>query len=366
MKLFKWGKKKDVAEHAPQLEDVKPPVESQSKVEEAPEHQSAPEPKPEKVKKVKAKAAPKAKVSWFQRLKQGLNKTRQAFGGGLKSVITGRKIVDADLLDELETVLLTADVGVEATTDIIDQLTEQVDRNILKTPEALLQSLRASLSKMLSLVSQPLVVDEAKRPYVILMVGVNGAGKTTTIGKLANQFKQQGKSVMLAAGDTFRAAAVEQLQVWGERNDVPVVAQHAGADSASVIFDTVQAAQARGVDIVIADTAGRLHTKSNLMAELEKVVRVMKKLDDSAPHEIMLVLDAGMGQNALSQAEQFHQAVGINGITLTKLDGTAKGGIIFAIAKKLELPVRYIGVGESIDDLKPFVADEFVAALFDE
>ena len=300
------------------------------------------------------------KVSWFKRLTQSLGRTRSAFGGGLSGLFSERNTIDDTLLDELETTLLTADVGIEATDKIIASLTAQR----FKTPEAFMQGLQDSLYDILAPVSQPLAIDQSKQPYVILMVGVNGAGKTTTIGKLAQYYKSQGLSVMLAAGDTFRAAAVEQLQVWGERNNVPVVAQHTGADSASVIFDTVQAAKSRNVDVVIADTAGRLHTKSNLMAELEKIVRVMKKLDTSAPHEIMLVLDAGMGQNALSQAQQFHQAVGVTGITLTKLDGTAKGGIIFAIAQSLAVNLRFIGVGEQVDDLRPFDAQEFVAALF--
>jgi len=270
------------------------------------------------------------------------------------------------LLEEIETTLLTADVGITATTEIIDALTEKLERKQLKDGEAVRLALKEQLRGLLTESSAPLTIKSDKGPFVILMVGVNGVGKTTTIGKLARQFKNEGKSVMLAAGDTFRAAAVEQLQVWGERNDVPVVAQHTGADSASVIFDAVQSAQARGVDVVIADTAGRLQNKDNLMSELEKVVRVMKKLDDSAPHEVMLVLDAGTGQNALSQAEVFQRAVGVTGITLTKLDGTAKGGIIFAIARQLKLPIRYIGVGEQVEDLRPFESEAFVEALFDE
>ena len=257
-----------------------------------------------------------------------------------------------------------ADIGVEATTEIIEKLTERVERKQLGDADALYQALQQELAGLLSEHSGALQIDSSKQPYVILMVGVNGVGKTTTIGKLAKRFQAEGKSVMLAAGDTFRAAAVEQLQVWGERNDVPVVAQHTGADSASVIFDAVQSAKSKGVDVVIADTAGRLQNKANLMTELEKVVRVMRKLDDSAPHEVMLVLDAGTGQNALSQAALFTEAVGVSGITLTKLDGTAKGGVIFAIAKQLDLPIRFIGVGEQIDDLRPFEADEFIRALF--
>ena len=270
----------------------------------------------------------------------------------------------ADLFEELESRLLLADVGVDATLEIIDRLTQRVSRKELLRPEAVQGALREELLALLRPCEKPLVID-GQQPFVILMVGVNGVGKTTTIGKLAKHYMDAGCSVMLAAGDTFRAAAVEQLQVWGARNDVPVVAQHTGADSASVIFDALQAARARKVDVLIADTAGRLHNKDNLMEELKKVVRVMAKLDPFAPHEVMLVLDAGTGQNALSQAEHFQQWVGVSGITLTKLDGTAKGGIIFAIAKKLGLPIRFIGVGEAVEDLRPFQAEQFIEALFD-
>ena len=305
-------------------------------------------------------------VNFFARIKTGLGRTRASLSGGMADLFLGKKTIDSDLLEEIETLLLTADVGVEATTQIITTLTEKVERKQLSDPAALNEMLQQELTSLLSGSCEPLSLDAKGKPFVILMVGVNGVGKTTTIGKLAKRYQEEGKSVMLAAGDTFRAAAVEQLQVWGERNNVPVVAQHTGADSASVIFDAVQSAQAKGVDIVIADTAGRLQNKDNLMAELEKVVRVMKKLDDTAPHEVMLVLDAGTGQNALSQADLFKQAVGVSGITLTKLDGTAKGGIIFAIGKQLDLPIRYIGVGEQIDDLRPFVAEEFVKALFEK
>ncbi|MBC7191141.1 signal recognition particle-docking protein FtsY [Marinobacter sp.] len=304
-------------------------------------------------------------VSVFQRIRQGLGKTRESLSGGLADLFSVGKKIDDGLLEEIETTLLMADVGVTATTEIIDSLTDKLERNQLKDGEALRKALREDLRGLLAPVARPLELDTGTKPFVILMVGVNGVGKTTTIGKLARQFQQQGKSVMLAAGDTFRAAAVEQLQVWGERNEVPVIAQHTGADSASVIFDAVQSAQSRGVDIVIADTAGRLQNKDNLMSELEKVVRVMKKLDESAPHEVMLVLDAGTGQNALSQARVFQQAVGVSGITLTKLDGTAKGGIVFAIARQLQLPIRYIGVGEQVEDLRSFDAETFVDALFE-
>lgn len=306
------------------------------------------------------------KKGFFSRLASGLSKTRSGFSEGVASLLLGAKEIDDDLLEDLETQLVMADVGVEATTEIMARLTERVSRKELTNSNALYESLIKELQDMLAVCQEPLVIDSEKKPYVILMVGINGVGKTTTIGKLAKQFQAKGKSVMLAAGDTFRAAAVEQLQVWGERNDVPVIAQHTGADSASVIYDAVEAATSRGVDILIADTAGRLHTKDNLMAELEKVVRVMKKIDDSAPHEVMLVLDAGTGQNALNQAKQFQQAVGVTGLTVTKLDGTAKGGIVFALAKQLGLPVRFIGVGEGIDDLRPFNAEDFTRALFDK
>ena len=283
----------------------------------------------------------------------------------LGNLFLGAKEIDDDLLEEIETLLLMADVGVEATTEIVTRLTDRVERKQLKDPQALRDALKEELADLLGGVEHALVLPQDKQPAVILMVGVNGVGKTTTIGKLAKRYQSEGKSVMLAAGDTFRAAAVEQLQVWGERNQVPVVAQHTGADSASVLFDALQSAKSKGVDVLIADTAGRLQNKENLMQELQKVVRVMQKIDPSAPHEVMLVLDAGTGQNAISQARQFKEAVGVTGITLTKLDGTAKGGIIFAIAKQFDLPIRFIGVGESVDDLRPFEAGEFVQALFD-
>lgn len=301
---------------------------------------------------------------FFSRLKQGLKRTSNSFAEGMGSLLLGKKEIDEELFEELETQLLVADVGVEATRDIINSLTKQVSRRELANPDALYQALQKELTALLLPAEQPLQINTSNNPYVILMVGVNGVGKTTTIGKMTKRFQSEGKSVMLAAGDTFRAAAVEQLQVWGERNNVPVVAQHTGADSASVIFDAVQAAQARKVDVLIADTAGRLHNKDNLMEELKKVVRVMKKLDANAPHEVMLVLDAGTGQNALSQAKNFQEIIGVSGLTLTKLDGTAKGGIIFAISKQLGLPIRFIGVGEQVDDLRPFVVEDFVKALF--
>ena len=300
---------------------------------------------------------------FFARLKRSLVRTKENIGSGFFGLFSGKKI-DDDLFEELETQLLTADLGVDTTTRIIEGLVQHADRKQLKDAEALYGLLKQDMGEMLAKVEQPLVIDTSKKPYVILMVGVNGVGKTTTIGKLAKQFQAEGKSVMLAAGDTFRAAAVEQLQVWGQRNNIPVIAQHTGADSASVIYDAIEAARSRGADVLIADTAGRLQNKSNLMEELKKVVRVMKKLDDTAPHEIMLTLDAGTGQNALSQAKLFSEAVGLTGITLTKLDGTAKGGVIFAVADKFQIPIRYIGVGEGIDDLRPFVANDFIEALF--
>jgi fused signal recognition particle receptor len=303
--------------------------------------------------------------TWFDKVKSGLSKTRTSFSSGMATALLGRKTLDEDTLEELETLLLSSDVGIEATQTILDNLVERVSRKELKDNNALMNALQETLVELLKPVEQPLEINSSKTPFVVLVVGVNGVGKTTTIGKMTKRFQSEGKSVMLAAGDTFRAAAVEQLQTWGDRNDVPVIAQHTGADSASVIFDAVQAAKSRGVDVLIADTAGRLHNKDNLMAELEKVLRVIKKIDDTAPHEVLLVLDAGTGQNAVSQAEAFTKAAPLTGIALTKLDGTAKGGIIFALAKKFEVPVRFIGVGEQVDDLNRFKADEFVDALLD-
>ena len=304
-----------------------------------------------------------AKSGLFGRLKSGLSRTRNGLTSGLSDLVLGKKTIDDDVLDDIETLLLTSDVGVEATQEIVSDLTNRVNRNQLADADALFSALREDMANILAPASAPLEVDTKAQPYVILMVGINGAGKTTTIGKLAKKFQSEGKSVMLAAGDTFRAAAVEQLQEWGKRNEVTVVAQHAGADTASVIFDALQSAKSKGVDVLIADTAGRLHTQSNLMEELKKVRRVITKLDETAPHEVMLVLDAGIGQNAVVQAEEFRDAVGVSGITLTKLDGTAKGGVIFAVAKRLGLPIRFIGVGEGIDDLRPFEPKEFVDAL---
>lgn len=298
-------------------------------------------------------------------LRERLSKTRHNLTDGMADLVLGKKTIDDELLEELENRLLMADVGVEATTQIISDLTRRISRKELKDPDALFEALCEDMIKLLKPCEQALST-ETQFPFVILVVGINGAGKTTTIGKLARKFQDQGKSVMLAAGDTFRAAAVEQLQTWGERNNIPVIAQGTGADSASVIFDALESARARKIDIVIADTAGRLHTQSNLMDELKKIKRVMAKLDDTAPHETLLVMDAGFGQNGLIQARQFHEAIGLTGLALTKLDGTAKGGIVFAIAEKLALPIRFIGVGEGIEDLRNFAASDFVNALLDK
>ena len=308
---------------------------------------------------------PKEKTGFFSRIKSGLTKTRSKLSDGVGRVFLGEKTIDEELLEEIETVLLTSDVGVDATTQIVEELTKEVARKELADSKALYKQLMKQLIGLLERVEQPLEIPESDNPFVILMVGVNGVGKTTTTGKLAKLLQRSGKSVLLAAGDTYRAAAVEQLKVWGERNNVSVIAQGTGADSASVIYDALTAAKARNVDVLIADTAGRLQSKKNLMDELSKIRRVLSKFDDSAPHEVMLVLDAGTGQNAISQAMLFQEAVNVSGLTIAKLDGTAKGGVIFAIAKQLKLPIRFIGVGEQLDDLQPFVAREFVDALFD-
>ncbi len=302
----------------------------------------------------------------FASLKQKLAKTRASLSSGIASILLGNKAIDDDLLEQLEDALLMADVGIQATQKITANLVQVASRDQLKDGNSLLSILKQSMADILLPNAIPLIIDKQARPFVILMVGVNGAGKTTTAGKLAQQFKNQGQRVMLAAGDTFRAAAVEQLAIWGERLDIPVIKQGQGADSASVIFDALKSAQAKDIDILIADTAGRLHTQNNLMDELEKIKRVIGKLDPSAPHEIMLVLDAGTGQNALAQATHFKQAIGVTGITLTKLDGTAKGGMIFSVSEQLQLPIRYIGVGESVDDLREFNSEEFVDALLSE
>ncbi|MCF2846019.1 signal recognition particle-docking protein FtsY [Pseudoalteromonas sp. ACER1] len=319
----------------------------------------------EQEKVAQAAAEKPKKEGFFARLKKGLLKTRVNIGSGFASIFSGKKI-DDELFEELETQLLTADLGVDTTMKLIDNLTDAADRKQLKDGDALYELMKQEMASMLKTAEQPLVVSGDKKPFVILMVGVNGVGKTTTIGKLAKQFQNEGKSVMLAAGDTFRAAAVEQLQVWGERNSIPVIAQHTGADSASVVFDAFQAAKARNVDVLIADTAGRLQNKDNLMQELEKIARVMKKIDPDAPHEVMLTIDAGTGQNAISQVKLFNECVGLTGITLSKLDGTAKGGVIFAVADKFNIPIRYIGVGEGIDDLRTFNSSDFIDALFSQ
>ena len=349
----------DLAESDLALEETQEeqqPVQAEAEAEAEQEEVVVPQAKIEEVQE-------KPTESFFARLKRSLSRTKANIGAGFFGLFKGKQI-DEDLFEELEEQLLIADVGMNTTVKIIENLTEKASRNDLKDGEALYGLLKEEMAEILSQVEQPLVVDTTKTPYVILMVGVNGVGKTTTIGKLAKQFQGEGKKVMLAAGDTFRAAAVEQLQVWGQRNDVPVIAQHTGADSASVIYDAIEAAKARGVDVVIADTAGRLQNKSNLMEELRKIVRVMKKIDDSAPHEIMLTLDAGTGQNAISQAKLFSEVAPVTGITLTKLDGTAKGGVIFSIADQFQIPIRYIGVGEGIDDLRPFESKDFIEALF--
>ncbi len=307
-----------------------------------------------------------SKGGWFSRMKSGLSKSRKNFTEGLTNILIGGKEIDDELLEEVEDQLLVADIGVNATNRIIKNLTEATHRGDLIYSHSLYKALQKELTDILTPKVKALHIDSSKRPFVILMVGVNGVGKTTTIGKLAKRLQAEGKSVMLAAGDTFRAAATEQLQVWGERNNIPVVAQGHGSDSASVIFDAMQSAKARGIDVLIADTAGRLQNKSNLMEELKKVIRVMQKADPTAPHEAMIVLDAGTGQNALNQVEIFNEAVALTGVTVTKLDGTAKGGVVFNIAENTNVPIRFIGVGEKIDDLRPFQAEDFVKALFEK
>lgn len=382
--LFGRNKKQDEPKIEPIIEeekikDIEPSIEKfethdlveEEKIQEI---STALEPIEEiiEAKKLEDKLQPVAEIEtrekpseggFFSRLVKGLLKTKQNIGAGFRSFFLGKKI-DDELFEELEEQLLIADIGVPTTSKIIKNLTEHASRKELQDAELLYQQLKVEMADILEPVARPLEIDSTKKPYVILMVGVNGVGKTTTIGKLARKFQAEGKSVLLAAGDTFRAAAVEQLQVWGERNHIPVVAQSTGSDSASVIFDAMQSAAARNIDILIADTAGRLQNKNNLMDELKKIVRVMKKYDETAPHEIMLTLDAGTGQNAISQAKLFNEAVGLTGISLTKLDGTAKGGVIFAIADQFKLPIRYIGVGEKIEDLREFNAKEFIEALF--
>ena len=303
------------------------------------------------------------KAGFFKRLRSGLGRTRNKLSEGLQSVFLGEKTLDEKMLEELETILLSSDVGVYATQEIISDLTKKISRKELNNAASVYSHLQQTLTELLKPVEVPMETS-SHQPFVILMVGVNGVGKTTTIGKLAKQLQVEGKSVMLAAGDTFRAAAVDQLRIWGERNEVPVIAQETGADSASVVFDALAAAQARNIDVLIADTAGRLQNKKNLMEELTKITRVLRKIDPAAPHEVILVLDAGTGQNALSQAREFQNAVDVTGLVLTKLDGTAKGGMIFSLAQQLKIPIRYVCVGEQIDDLRPFSASDFVAALF--
>lgn len=370
-KLFKWFNKDNAdpakSENQPQAGIAAEETEMEAAA--SPEQMASPEVKGAEIEDTDKDSVKQG--SFFNRLKASLSRTKSNIGSGLSGLFRGKSI-DDELYEELETQLLIADVGVDTTQKIIADLTEQVDRKQLKDGDALLEALKEHMSSLLSKVEKPLFDEinafstEQNGPYVILMVGVNGVGKTTTIGKLAKQLQAQGKKVMLAAGDTFRAAAVEQLQVWGERNEIPVIAQHTGADSASVLFDAVEAAKARNVDVLIADTAGRLQNKDNLMQELKKVVRVMKKVSPQAPHEVMLTIDAGTGQNAISQASLFNEAVGLTGITLTKLDGTAKGGVIFSVADKLQLPIRFIGVGEGIDDLQTFASESFIQALFSE
>lgn len=353
-----------VAEQPEVVEPVAEPVPVAEVPVITPEPQPVQAPQSAEVASKPEEEAPKK--GFFARMRQGLSKTRGALVEGIAELFIGKKEIDDDLLEELETQLLVADVGVEATTDIIEKLTQRVKYKELDDADALMAALKSELADILEPADKPLVIPRQDTPFVILVVGVNGVGKTTTIGKLARKLQGEGRKVMLAAGDTFRAAAVEQLQVWGERNNIPVVAQHTGADSASVVYDAFEAAKARGVDVLIADTAGRLQNKDHLMEELKKVKRVLGKLDASAPHEVLLVLDAGTGQNALSQAKLFHEAVNLTGMAVTKLDGTAKGGVTFALSKQMQLPIRFLGVGEQIDDLRPFSANEFVDALFDQ
>jgi fused signal recognition particle receptor len=355
----------------PVVEDVVAPVEPAQpelprlEAEVAAKSEPELEPKPLPEPAVEPLPEPVKKPSLWASLRSGLARTREGLTEGLASLVLGKKQIDDDLLEELETRLLLADVGMETTRTLMNDLTQQVKRKDLKSPEALLESLYQHMVRLLERAQQPLRIQSANKPMVILVVGINGAGKTTTIGKLGQRLHGEGHKVILAAGDTFRAAAVEQLKAWGERVGVPVIAQASGADSAGVIYDALQAAQARQVDVLIADTAGRLHTQGGLMEELKKVKRVLTKLDADAPHEVLLVLDASIGQNALNQATHFHQALGVTGLVVTKLDGTAKAGILFAITQQLGLPIRFIGVGEKAEDLRPFVARDFVNAILD-
>lgn len=296
-------------------------------------------------------------------LKDRLFKSKRRLGDGLSSILIGKKQIDDELLEELEILMISADIGIQTTDKIIESVRKKASRKELKDGDSLYQLIKVELEALL--IDDNLLVPVSDSTFVILVVGINGAGKTTTIGKLAKSFQSQGKSVMLAAGDTFRAAAIEQLQIWGDRNEIPVIAQKTGADAASVVYDAYQSAVAKNIDILIADTAGRLHTQDNLMQELEKIKRVLKKHNDEAPHETLLVIDGGSGQNAVQQANEFHKSIELSGIAVTKLDGTAKGGVLFAISDSINLPIRYIGIGESIDDLKPFHAKDFINALFD-
>lgn len=308
---------------------------------------------------------PKESRSWLNKLQSGLSKTRQKWGNSFANLLLGKKTIDSELEEAIENILLTSDVGFHTTQAIIEKLKQALSRKELKDERALFETLEAVLIELLQSVQSPLEIQTSDKPFCILLIGTNGSGKTTTIGKLAHQYQSQGLSVMLAAGDTFRAAAIDQLKVWGERNQIPVIAQNPGADSASVIFDGLESAKARNVDVLLADTAGRLHTQHNLMEELKKIVRVTKKVKTDGPDEILLVLDAGFGQNALQQAKQYDEAIGIDGIVLTKLDGTAKGGIIFSLAEELGKPIRYIGVGEGLEDLQPFEPEAFVKGLLE-
>ncbi len=319
------------------------------------------------VGQIKAKGeADKNEAGLWRRLRGGLAKTRGQLAEGVGTLLLGKKEIDDTALEELETALLLTDVGIEATQAIMESLAGRVRRKQLNDTQALYAALRSELTALLEPIAGQLRVDPGASPFVILFVGVNGVGKTTTIGKLARRLKLDGHQVMLAAGDTFRAAAIEQLAAWGEANDVPVVAQQQGSDSASVVFDAVQSGAARGADVVLADTAGRLQAKTNLMDELRKIKRVVGRLDEAAPHEVLLVLDAGVGQNALSQVAEFDAAVGVTGLVITKLDGSARAGILFAIARQFDIPVYFVGVGEQLEDLQPFDAEDFVAALLDQ
>lgn len=301
----------------------------------------------------------------FSRLRKGLKRFSTQFKESLSQLILGKKTIDSGLFEELESILLIADIGAESTQQVLSELTTRTRRQELSDPQALIAALKTQLLNILLPCQKPLDISVSKKPFVLLVVGINGSGKTTTIAKLAHYYQLQNKKILLAAGDTFRAAAIEQLKIWGDRNRIPVISQHAGADGASVIYDGVQAAMAREYDLLIADTAGRLHTQNHLMAELEKIKRVIRKLNSEAPQEILLVIDGTTGQNALNQAQQFNEEIGITGIVITKLDGTAKGGAIFSIAKKMHLPIRFISVGEQMDDLRPFDAKEFIDAIFD-